>query len=136
MKSSPKLNGALYPNQNRTLHNAVRFLNLLIMAMAISDRANATDRSNVSTLLDKHRLTTTAIITPIYHNIQNRLSVIRFIYMIECLLREFIKTPFYILIKDYKNVIIFWNYKGIITYNYWVRYVVWQVIFSTIRTTS
>lgn len=62
--------------------------------MAISDIANATARSNVSSLHEEHKHTDKAIITPISHNIQNRLSVVWFIYEIEFELRQFVKTPF------------------------------------------
>ena len=61
----------------------MRFFNLWIMAMAISDSENATARRKVSSHQGERRQTTKAIIAPINHNIQNRLSVIRFIYEIE-----------------------------------------------------
>jgi len=53
------------------------------MAMALNDSANATARSNVSSLHEEHRLTATAIIAPISHNTQNRFSLIRFISVID-----------------------------------------------------
>lgn len=43
-----------------------------MMAMAISDRANATARSDISSLHEEHKQTVTAIIAPISRNSQNR----------------------------------------------------------------